>query len=279
MAVDATPRSVSVVLSTRNDRPFIRDCIDSLLAQDVPVAELIVLDCGSTDGTPELAMSAAEHVRVVRDVAPDAVVDLGRKLARGDVVCVAKGRSLFARGAIRQCLDPVGSGPGTAGGTAPAGLVPVGTTSFGRAVAAVAHWVPIAPPAMTCWTAGAEGAKPDIGSEPAVRCWEYVPATPAALARECFRAGATNPGLDHRIALPAMLVVGSAIAGGRGRGWHRVALPVAHALVCAVLAVRSGKDPGVAPHRAFGALAVGHWASGAGFCRRLVARVQWRKSS
>ena len=210
---------------------------------------------------------------------PTAVVDLGRMLARGDVVCVANGRSLFGRSAIRQCLDQVGSGAGTAGVTAPAGLVPVGTTSFGRAVAAVARWLPTAPPAMTCWSAGAEGERPSVGSKPAVRCWEYVPATPSALARECYRAGATNPRLDHRIALPAILVVGSALAGGQSRRWRRVALPLAHALGCAVLAVRSGKDPGVAPHRAFGALAVGHWATGAGFCRRLVATVRRRKWS
>ena len=274
MAIDATPRSVSVVLSTRNDRPFIRDCIDSLLAQDVPFDELIVLDCGSTDGTPELVTSTVGAIRVVRDVVPDEVVDLGRRLARGDVVCVAHGRALFGRTAIRECLDLVGPDGGV-----PGRPVPVGTTSFGRAAAAVACWLPIAPPAMTCWSpAGVTEGVRHVGSVPPVRCWAYVPATPSALARACYRAGATHPGLDPRTALPALLLLVSALAGSRRRRLGRAAVPVAHGFGCAVLAVRSGKDPGVAPHRAFCALAVGHWATGAGFWRGVAARIRWRRS-
>ena len=81
VAADAVPRSVSVVVTTRNDRPFIRDCVDSLLRQDVAIDELIVLDCGSTDGTAEV-VSATDAIRLVRDVDPHDAIEVGRTLAR-----------------------------------------------------------------------------------------------------------------------------------------------------------------------------------------------------
>lgn len=45
---------VSVVLCTYNQRAFLRDAIDSVLAQTYPRVELIVIDNGSQDGTREL---------------------------------------------------------------------------------------------------------------------------------------------------------------------------------------------------------------------------------
>ena len=54
VAIETPFPSVSVVVAIENDRGFIRDCVDSLLEQDVPIEELIFLDTGSTDGTPAL---------------------------------------------------------------------------------------------------------------------------------------------------------------------------------------------------------------------------------
>jgi glycosyltransferase involved in cell wall biosynthesis len=43
---------VSVVICTYNQEQFVRDTLDSVLAQDYPELEIIVTDDGSTDGTP-----------------------------------------------------------------------------------------------------------------------------------------------------------------------------------------------------------------------------------
>ena len=57
---------VSIVLPTLNERAFIRDCLDSLLAQDYPeIGEILVVDGGSTDGTREIATMVGGTVRVV----------------------------------------------------------------------------------------------------------------------------------------------------------------------------------------------------------------------
>lgn len=46
---------VSVLIPARNEEKRIRDCLSSLVAQDPPVREIILLDDRSTDGTAEIA--------------------------------------------------------------------------------------------------------------------------------------------------------------------------------------------------------------------------------
>ncbi|MDH3705370.1 MAG: hypothetical protein OES57_04850, partial [Acidimicrobiia bacterium] len=49
-----------------------------------------------------------------------------------------------------------------------------------------------------------------------------------------------------------------------GRGPLRLAVPAAHAAFCVVAAAQAGRDPGVAPHRAFAAFEIMHWSYGVG---------------
>ena len=43
--------TVSVIIPVRNEAKRIRQCIEGILKQTVPVQEIIVIDSGSTDGT------------------------------------------------------------------------------------------------------------------------------------------------------------------------------------------------------------------------------------
>jgi GT2 family glycosyltransferase len=66
--------AASVIIATRNRKLQLRDCIESVLRQTVPV-EVIVLDDGSDDGTPEMVAaafppSAAPQVRYERFAGP-----------------------------------------------------------------------------------------------------------------------------------------------------------------------------------------------------------------
>ena len=60
---------VSVIVPIFNQAPFIRETVDSVLAQDYANVELVLSDDGSTDGTTEIlreyAASDPERVKVV----------------------------------------------------------------------------------------------------------------------------------------------------------------------------------------------------------------------
>ena len=57
--------TVSVIIPSYNRVLFLKEAIDSVLAQDFNDFELIVVDDGSTDATPEL-LESYPHIRVVR---------------------------------------------------------------------------------------------------------------------------------------------------------------------------------------------------------------------
>ena len=60
---------ISALIPTYNRRSYIQRAIQSILAQTLPVDEIIVIDDGSTDGTAEeIARQFGERVRVVRQV-------------------------------------------------------------------------------------------------------------------------------------------------------------------------------------------------------------------
>ena len=128
---------VSIVLPTLNERAFIRDCLDSLLAQDHgDIIEILVVDGGSADGTREIVEVVGGLVRLVDNprVTAAAAMNIGLGEAKGDLVCRADAHSLYDPSYIRRCVEVLEeTGADNVGGPMRA----VGTTSFGRAVAAV----------------------------------------------------------------------------------------------------------------------------------------------
>ena len=48
---------VSVVVTVRNDREHLRACLDALAELAYPIYEVVVVDDGSTDGTPDAAVN------------------------------------------------------------------------------------------------------------------------------------------------------------------------------------------------------------------------------
>lgn len=57
-----TNPKLSVVVPVHNVAPYLRQCLDSLLAQTRPIDEIVIVDDGSTDSCPDiLSAYAAEH--------------------------------------------------------------------------------------------------------------------------------------------------------------------------------------------------------------------------
>ncbi len=129
--------TVTVILPTLNERAFLRDCLDSLAAQDYPhIIEILVIDGRSTDGTREIASEFGHPVRLVDNakVSAAAALNVGWVSARGEVVVRADAHALYAPDYVRRCIDVLlETGADDVGGPMHA----VGTSVFGRAVAAV----------------------------------------------------------------------------------------------------------------------------------------------
>jgi len=82
--------AVSVLLPARDAVPYLREAIDSVLRQTVADLELIVIDDGSSDATPEVLASIGDpRLRVLRNDAPLGIagaLNRGLELCRGRYV-------------------------------------------------------------------------------------------------------------------------------------------------------------------------------------------------
>jgi chlorobactene glucosyltransferase len=58
---------VSVIIAARNEEADLGDCLDSLLAEDYPAFEVLVVDGNSTDRTVEVARARGPRVRVLSE--------------------------------------------------------------------------------------------------------------------------------------------------------------------------------------------------------------------
>ena len=89
MSTLATP-SVSCVIPVYNGEAHLGEAIDSVLGQDPRPLEVIVVDDGSTDATPEVAQSRGDAVRYVRqaNAGPSSARAHGVQLARGALIAL-----------------------------------------------------------------------------------------------------------------------------------------------------------------------------------------------
>jgi glycosyltransferase involved in cell wall biosynthesis len=307
------PPTVTVVLPTLNERPYIRDCLDSLLAQDYPdVLEILVADGGSEDGTRALVTASGDRVRLLDNprVTAAAAMNVGIAEAKGQIVCRADAHTLYAPDYVRRCVETLlDTGADNVGGP----MRPVGTSNFGRAVAAVTTSVFGVGPArfhiggareevdtvyLGCWRretleelGGYDESRLQWAAEdqelnfrirqrggrvvldPSIHSWYFPRDSVRSLARQYSNYGVAKASTlakhgslpTWRPLAPAALVAASVSVLLLARRWRRGAIPVAHAVALGGAALWLGREPGVAPHRAWLALETCHWSYGAGF--------------
>src|SRR5947208_1919794 len=83
---------VSVVIPVFNRHRYVREAIESVLAQTYPAVEVVVTDDGSTDETPDVLRSFGDRIRVITQ--PNAGIAAARNVAVG-----------AARGSLIALLD------------------------------------------------------------------------------------------------------------------------------------------------------------------------------
>ena len=86
---------VSVVIPIYNVRPYLRQCIESVLAQTLQEIEIILVDDGSTDGCEKICDEYAAQDTRIRVI----------HKKNGGLVSARKAGSAIARGEYIACLD------------------------------------------------------------------------------------------------------------------------------------------------------------------------------
>ena len=103
--------TVSIVLATYNRRDWLRLAMDSVLDQSYPNLELLVMDDGSTDGTPELLEEYSrnhppERFRFSRheNMGQARTLNRGYEMASGEILGYLSDDDLLARGAVARLI-------------------------------------------------------------------------------------------------------------------------------------------------------------------------------
>jgi glycosyltransferase involved in cell wall biosynthesis len=104
---------VSVVIPVRNGVRYLREAIESVLAQGQANVEVIVVDNGSTDGSSALAEGFGAPVNVVVEAQPGAAHarNLGVKLARGEYLAFLDADDVWLPGKLSRQLAALQARP------------------------------------------------------------------------------------------------------------------------------------------------------------------------
>lgn len=95
--------SFSVIIPAHNSARFIADAIGSVRAQQVPALEIIVVDDGSTDDTPAIALAHDPAVRVIRleKRGVSAARNAGFAASTGEAIVFLDADDLLPEGTLR----------------------------------------------------------------------------------------------------------------------------------------------------------------------------------
>lgn len=104
---------VSVVIPSYNHAAWVRQAVESVLGQSHDRLELIVVDDGSTDGSPERIREVSDpRLRLVEqpNAGAHAAINRGLALAKGEVLAILNSDDAYHPERLRACLEAIGEG-------------------------------------------------------------------------------------------------------------------------------------------------------------------------
>jgi len=105
MKIEKFPK-ISIVTPSFNSAKFIEDCIQSVLNQNYPNFEHIIIDGGSTDGTIEI-LKKYPHLKWISepDEGQSDALNKGFKLASGDIIGWLNSDDVYLSGTFNYIMD------------------------------------------------------------------------------------------------------------------------------------------------------------------------------
>lgn len=113
-AVTGTGPLVTIVTPSYNQAEFLRVAIESVLAQDYPRIEYLVMDGGSTDGSAAIAAEYGDRLTWVseRDRGQSHAINKGFQRARGEIVAWLNSDDVLLSGAVSAAVRAFQASPG-----------------------------------------------------------------------------------------------------------------------------------------------------------------------
>ena len=109
-----TPPMVSIVVPVFNGQRYLRESLDSIVAQTYSNLEILVMDDASTDTTPEILASYGERIRIHRQLRNRGQfqnVNDGIALAAGDFIAVYHSDDVYLPGIVQREADFLAANP------------------------------------------------------------------------------------------------------------------------------------------------------------------------
>src|SRR5579872_5773041 len=105
---------VTIVTPSYNQGRFIRATIESVLSQDYPHIEYIIMDGGSTDETAEIVKEYASRLTWIseKDRGQSHAINKGFRMAKGEIVAWLNSDDLYLPGAVSTAVRRFEQGPG-----------------------------------------------------------------------------------------------------------------------------------------------------------------------
>jgi hypothetical protein len=98
---------VTIVTPSFNQAPFLRATIESVLSQDYPHIEYIVMDGGSTDASAAIAAEYGSRLKWIseKDRGQSHALNKGFAMAKGSILAWINSDDVLLEGAVRRAVD------------------------------------------------------------------------------------------------------------------------------------------------------------------------------
>src|SRR6266478_4519578 len=102
----------SVILTSYNYAPFLRESVDSALNQTYPNIEVIVVDDGSTDGSREIISGYGDRIRPLlkENGGQTSALNIAFQVSRGSVIFFLDADDTMFRTTVERAMALLGNG-------------------------------------------------------------------------------------------------------------------------------------------------------------------------